>query len=58
MPDHEHGTPIEAAASATGNPGEFEITPVNLFMSGLWQVTLDIEEGTATDEVVFAFCVE
>jgi hypothetical protein len=59
MPDHDHGTPIEAIPSAGDNPGEFVITPVNLFMSGLWEVTLDIDTGAGTTEqVVFAFCVE
>lgn len=59
MPDHGHGTPVEAVATATANPGEFTITPVNLFMAGYWEVTLDIDAGGGTtDSVVFAFCVE
>jgi subtilisin family serine protease len=59
MPDHGHGTPVEAIATATANPGEFTLTPVNLFMAGLWEVTLDIDAGGGTtDAVVFAFCVE
>lgn len=58
MPDHGHGTPVEAIVNAT-DPGEFTITPVNLFMAGLWEVTLDILTGAGTTEqVVFAFCVE
>lgn len=58
MPDHGHGTPIEAVVSAGDNPGEFVITPINLFMSGLWEVTLDVEVGGASEAIVFAFCVE
>jgi hypothetical protein len=59
MPDHGHGTAVEAFATATENPGEFVITPVNLHMSGLWEVTLDIEvQAGTTEQVVFAFCVE
>lgn len=59
MPDHDHGTPVEALVEATANPGEFVLAPVNLFMSGLWEVTLDIDAGAGTtDQVVFAFCVE
>jgi hypothetical protein len=59
MPDHEHGTAVEAVVSATANPGEYVIEPVNLFMSGLWEITLDIStQAGTTDEVVFAFCVE
>lgn len=59
MPDHGHGTPVTAEVTPTGTPGEFTISPVNLFMAGLWEVTIDIitQAGT-TDQVVFAFCVE
>lgn len=59
MPDHGHGTPSVATVTATGNPAEFEISPVNMFMAGLWEVTLDIDlGGGTTEQVVFAFCVE
>jgi hypothetical protein len=59
MPDHGHGTAVSAVVSATDSPGEFEIAPINLYMVGLWEVTLAIDVGDGThDEVMFAFCVE
>lgn len=59
MPDHGHGTPIVATATATDTPGQFQLTPINLFMAGFWQVTLDIDAGGGiTDQVSFGFCVE
>lgn len=59
MPDHGHGTAVEAFATATENAGEFVITPIDFHMNGLWEVSLDIavQAGT-TEQVVFAFCVE
>jgi len=58
MPDHDHGTPIEVEVSATGTPGEYELSPVNLFMAGYWEVTLDVSMGDDQDSMMFGFCVE
>jgi hypothetical protein len=59
MPDHGHGTAVEAFATPGDNAGEFILTPVNLHMAGLWEVTLDLDLGAnATDQVVFSICVE
>lgn len=58
MPDHGHGTPVEAEVSDLGG-GEYLVEPVNLFMAGLWEVTFsfDMVDGTS-DEVMIAVCVE
>jgi len=58
MPDHGHGTPIEAVVTATENANEYSVTPVNLFMAGLWEVAFDVSVGEDQDTVTFAFCVE
>ena len=58
MPDHGHGTPVEVVVSATGNPGEYSLSPVNLFMTGYWETTLDITLDQEQDAVTFGFCVE
>jgi hypothetical protein len=59
MPDHGHGTPINAEVLALDEPGRYEITPVNLFMTGLWQTTFDVTlAGGEQDSLMFAFCVE
>lgn len=59
MPDHQHGSSIAAQVEPTEATGEFVISPVNLFMPGLWEVTLDLQqEDGAEDAVVFRFCVD
>ena len=59
MPDHGHGTPISAVVSATDVPGEYAITPVNLFMAGYWEITFDVTlAGGEQDSIMFGFCVE
>jgi hypothetical protein len=59
MPDHQHGSSIAAQVEPTEATGEFVISPVNFFMPGLWEVTLDLQqEDGADDAVVFRFCVD
>lgn len=58
MPDHGHGTPVNAVVTATDTVGRYEVTPVNLFMAGLWEVTFDITAAGQQDSLMFAFCVE
>jgi hypothetical protein len=59
MPDHGHGTPIDAVVVALPDAGRYEITPVNLFMTGLWQITIDVTlAGGEQDSLMFGFCVE
>lgn len=59
MPDHQHGSSIRTDVVETEIDGEFVLDPVNLFMPGLWEVTLDLtlDDGTP-DAVVFRFCVD
>lgn len=60
MPDHGHGTPINAVVTALEQPGQYEITPVNLFMAGYWEIAIDVTlpgDG-GQDSLVFGFCVE
>jgi hypothetical protein len=58
MPDHGHGTPVEEQVTDLGG-GEYEITSLNLFMPGLWVVTLDVTNADdETDEVVISVCIE
>jgi hypothetical protein len=59
MPDHMHGTSIEAQVMPGEAPGEYVIDRLNLFMPGLWDVTLNVALADgATDQVVFSFCVD
>lgn len=58
MPDHQHGTSIATHVVATQTPGEYELSPVNLFMPGLWDVTIGVAAEGRSDAVVFRFCVD
>ncbi len=62
MPDHGHGSPIRAEVSELSAPaggGQYRASPVNLFMPGLWQITVAAQTPAgASDSAVFAFCIE
>lgn len=61
MPDHQHGSPIAVEVTPGANPGQYEAAPVNLWMPGLWEITVDATPtggGIADRErVVFRFCI-
>jgi nitrogen fixation protein FixH len=57
MPDHGHGTPIQVGVTPKSG-GQYQLSPVNLFMSGLWQVTINVDANGTSDQVMFSFCVE
>jgi len=59
MPDHGHGTAVQAIVTPTGN-GNYAISPINLFMTGLWAVRHGLRDATDTevDAVVYRFCVD
>lgn len=62
MPDHGHGSPIRAEVSELAAPaggGQYRVSPVNLFMPGLWQITVAAQtQAGVSDSAVFAFCIE
>ena len=58
MPDHGHGTPIKVRVTPSAG-GNYKLERVNLFMAGLWQVTITIKTGdNKVDQVMFPFCIE
>ncbi len=57
MPDHNHGTQIKAQLTEP-TAGHYQATPVNLWMPGLWQVTITATPAGGTlDKAVFSFCI-
>jgi hypothetical protein len=57
MPDHNHGTQIKAQV-VEDTPGHYIATMVNLWMPGLWQVTINATPAGGTlDNAVFSFCI-
>jgi hypothetical protein len=70
MPDHGHGTPIEAVVTAAGADGGYTAAPINLWMPGLWRVTIGLEQAAVqvpdpcanrtwdVDVVQLTFCID
>lgn len=59
MPDHHHGTSVQAVVTPSGRDGLYAIEPVNLFMTGLWAIRLGLSDGTTElDYVAYRFCVD
>lgn len=56
MPKHGHCATVKPVITPMGG-GNYQLTPLDLFMPGLWQVTINVA-GTQTDQAVFSFCVE
>ena len=60
MPDHRHHGSITPAIQPSGKaPGEYDVTRLNLFMPGLWQITFTVtsSDGKTTDSVQWTYCV-
>jgi hypothetical protein len=57
MPAHGHYSPITPSITATGTAGEYKISPINLWMPGLWQTTITVSSSNPPDRAVYAFCV-
>lgn len=57
MPDHGHGTPIKVVVTPMGG-GQYQLTPLNLFMSGLWRIEINITTMKGADQAAFQFCIE
>ena len=60
MPDHFHGSPIVAQSEELG-AGRYLVAPIELFMPGLWEITIGASGGTTEapidDKAVFRFWV-
>jgi len=57
MPDHGHGTSVIPTITP-GENGTYDVVPVNLFMPGVWRITISkITNAGPGDDVVFFFCI-
>jgi hypothetical protein len=56
MPRHGHGTQVDPTVTQTGDG--YTITPLYLYMRGVWQVTIDAKVGTKHDSAVFSYCID
>jgi hypothetical protein len=53
MPAHGHGAQKPAVVTATGDPDQYSIDPIDLWMPGMWEVRIDVPG----DRVTFRFCI-
>jgi hypothetical protein len=58
MPDHQHGTAIRAKVEPMPEAGQYKLTPINMWMPGLWEITIKAQVGTVSDTVVYKFCIQ
>ncbi len=64
MPDHGHGSSVKAVITPQAD-GNYAVTPVYLFMPGVWRITFSLPAASAdagagagaAEEVAFFFCV-
>jgi hypothetical protein len=59
MPDHGHGTPLQETVTEGSQAGEYVLAPINLWMPGYWEVTIDFDDGAGlTDSVMYKACID
>jgi hypothetical protein len=57
MPAHQHGTGVTTEITALADPGQYKLSPVNMWMQGVWEVTIRATAGTTSDSAVYKFCI-
>jgi hypothetical protein len=56
MPDHQHGAATDVTIEPMPTAGQYKLTPVNMWMPGMWETTIQVE-GQDADKAVFKFCI-
>jgi hypothetical protein len=57
MPDHGHGSPTLPTITPKGN-GQYDISEINLSMSGVWTITITVASPSLNDSATFTFCID
>lgn len=57
MPDHQHGT-LRVNIEAMPEAGQYRLTPIDMWMAGLWEVTINAQAGAVRDTTVYRFCIQ
>jgi hypothetical protein len=59
MPDHNHGSSITPQVMAMPAAGNYQVSLLDLFMVGIWDVTFTITPASGPPETLkFTFCVD
>ena len=57
MPAHMHTSGVTTVVTAATDPGTYKLSPVNMGMNGVWEVTIRATSASVTDVAVYTFCV-
>lgn len=56
MPDHQHGTlPVKVQELPQG---QYQLTPVNMWMPGYWEITIRTRIDAIDESVTYKFCIQ
>jgi hypothetical protein len=59
MPDHGHASSIKPTATPLAESGTYAVSPVSLFMPGIWEITFEISTANGpSGSVKFSFCID
>lgn len=57
MPAHQHGAGKTVKIMPMPTAGQYNLSPINLWMPGVWETTIDVTSAAGSDKVVFKFCI-
>ena len=57
MPLHGHGAGKSVVVETMPDAGQYRLAPVNLWMPGVWETTVQASSTSGADTVVFKFCI-
>lgn len=57
MPDHQHGS-LKVKVEAMPTAGQYKLTPINMWMPGYWEITIDAQVGAVHDTALYKFCIQ
>lgn len=57
MPAHGHGAGKAVTVSAEVAAGQYRLSPVNLWMPGVWETTINVTSAAGDDRVILRFCI-
>jgi len=59
MPDHQHGAgAYTVEVTPLPDAGQYQLSKINTWMPGYWEITIDAQVGAVRDTVVFKFCIQ
>jgi len=58
MPAHGHSTGVTPVIGDVDAEGKATVDDIDFMMAGVWTVTFTVSDGTTSDEIVFAFCID